>query len=415
MNRSPRNSGRVALTASRIIRGAIHGPRVPGAKRRSAPIVGMLATLLVCLSSSAMSAQSRATTATRLGPVLAQYPGQFTQVISVRELGNGSVLVVDEMDEAIFVLREGTAVPESVVRRGSGPGEAREIARVWPLGADTSIMKDHSMRRLLVFIGPRAVTTLGASDPLGQLAARERLIGVDGRGGLYYSAFRRDRSGRADIYDSTVVLRVDRARFTIDTVAILNSGFSQAAPPRVEAGGGARGAPRYSMAMTAPDQAAVFPDGTVAIARTNPYRVDWCSPTGGCRIGPPIAAGATDYRVADKEALLKLSESQATWPPTTRVDETVDWPTVKPPFHVAPWARDFSAVLPAPTGELLVLRTPSAGTPGMSYDVVDRTRGLIGTIAIPSNERLVAFGQGAAYVAVIDADGIQRLVRRSWR
>ena len=411
--RSPGATSPIVLPDSLVSWGAAHGPRAPCTQPLSVLACTMLAIIAVGLGPPGASAQSPTTAESRLGPILTRYPGEFTQVISVREFADGSVLVVDEHDETVAILRAGAAAPEFVVPRGSGPGEAWEMSRVWPLAADTSIMKDHSMRKLLLFVGARVAATVGAFDSLGRLAARERLVGVDLQGGLYYSAFRRDGSGRADIYDSTLVLRVDRARLTIDTVASLNSGFTRAAPPRVEAAGGPRGTARYSMVMEVPDQVAVFSDGTIAIARTNPYRVDWCFPKGPCRIGSPIAANATDYSVADKKALLELSAAQAIWPPTTNVDETVNWPVVRPPFRV--WARDFGAVLAAPTGELLVLRTPTATAPGMSYDVIDRTHGLIGTITIPSDERIIAFGRGAVYIATIDPDGIQRIVRRLWR
>lgn len=413
--RNPGTTSPIAPPDSLVSWDATHGPRALCKQRLSVFACIMLAAVAVCLGPPSASAQSPTTTESKLGPILARYPGEFTQVISVRELADGSIMVVDEKDETVAILREGAVAPEFVSLRGRGPGEAWEMSRVWPLAADTSIMKDHSLHRLLLFVGARVVATLGAFDPLGRLATRERLIGADGRGGLYYSAFRRDGRDRADIYDSTLVLRVDRARLTVDTVATLNSGFSRAVPSRAEAASGPRGAPRYSMEMEVPDQVAVFPDGTIAIARTNPYRVDWCLPKGTCRIGSPIAANATDYSVVDKKALLDLSEAQATWPPTTRVDETVNWPAIRPPFRGAPWARDFGAVLAVPTGELLVLRTPTASAPGMSYDVIDRARGLIGTITIPSDERIVAFGRGAVYIAMIAPDGIQRIVRRLWR
>src|SRR5207244_2243808 len=88
------------------------------------------------------------------------------------------------------------------------------------------------------------------------------------------------------LYDSTTLILLSFEPFTFDTV-----GSVRRVPARVDARYSADG--KLSSTTTRFNPLAVgekfllFADGSLAIARLDPYRVDWRSPNGKWTFGPP--------------------------------------------------------------------------------------------------------------------------------
>jgi len=168
------------------------------------------------------------------------------------------------------------------------------------------------------------------------------------------------------------------------------------------------------MSLNAPDQVAVFPDGWIAIARANPYRVDWCPLGQRCSVGPVLLASLPRMTDREKQAYLQVAAKTHGWPPTSDVSETSRWPRVVPPFVERPSRVDTGALFPMPDGSLLIERLPSADAMWMRYDIVPRSGIVAGQVRLPLGEQIVGFGRASVYVVATDADGLQRLRRHPW-
>jgi hypothetical protein len=366
---------------------------------------------------SGLPAQARP--ATRLAPPDVSLDEEFSVVASVRELTDGRVLVTDEREGRVVVvdLRTGDAV--QIGRTGAGPGEYRQVGRLWPLAADSSILKEPFSPRWLILSAAQVVTTVGPSDSSVRTVGPNRLMGTDGQGNVFWTQFARDAAGRPSLSDSLLLLRLNRGTQRVDTIARVQSengwstaaGVSASAPAVAASAGGAPQRRTYRIALTAPDQVAVFPDGWIAIARANPYRVDWCPPDRACRRGQAMGTESLPMTDREKRAYLAVAAATQTWPPTTDPAATAGWPTVVPPFATPTSRIDGSALVPLVDGRLLIERLPTAAVPVRRYDVISRSGALLSQLDLELVERIVGAGSRHLYVAVTDADGIQRLRR----
>jgi hypothetical protein len=157
--------------------------------------------------------------------------------------------------------------------------------------------------------------------------------------------------------------------------------------------------------LTTGEEAMLFPDGWLAVARLEPYRVDWRAPNGRWVRGSALPFTVVALNAREKEAYADRVERSSGTRPTMTAD--TPWPATMPPFLSRP-------LLDTPEGNLVVLRTQSADHPENRYDVVDRSGRLVRGMTLPGNQRLVGVGWRGAYVAETDDDGIQRLRRHPW-
>jgi hypothetical protein len=390
--------------------------RVPD-RLRALRICITLASCLVVLPSTWLRAQT--SPVTRLAAPTASLPEGFAVIASVRELSDGRVLVSDEKDGRLVVTNFASGSVVQIGRRGAGPGEYRQIGRIWPLSGDTTLVKEPFSPRWLLLHGSTVAATLGPDDADVRIVGLNRLLGVDARGHLVWSQFGRDANNRLALDDSLLVVRLDRASQRVDTIARVQSapGWSReagvtAAAPAVAASGG--GAPRrriFRIALSAPDEVVVFPDGWVALVRAHPYRVDWCAPAGRCVPGQPLAASPRTMSDREKRAYLAVAAATQTWPPTTDLNETAGWPNALPPFATPTSRVDASPVIALTDGRLLVERLPTADVPHRRYDILTRSGGAVRQLQLELAERIVGSSERHLYVAAMDEDGIQRLRR----
>jgi len=377
-------------------------------------------TLVVCAAavySEPLHAQP--SSLARLSAPTAVLSEDFSATASVRELADGRVLVSDEKEGRVFVADFTSGSVRQIGRSGAGPGEYRQVGRIWALAGDTTLIKEPFSPRWILLAGSAVVSTLGPGDDAVRTVGANRLVGSDALGNLVWTSFRRDANNRPALDDSLVVLRLNRPSGRIDTIASVqsSSGWSRAAgvadaAPAVAAGGG--GAPQrrtYRIGLSAPDEIAVFPDGWVAVVRAEPYRVDWCAPRQPCIAGRPLAGTRRPMTDREKQAYLAVAAATQTWPPTTDIAETAGWPNVLPAFATPTSRVDASAVIGLTDGRLLVERLPTADVPFRRYDIITRTGGAARQLQLELAERIVGSSARHLYVATTDEDGIQRLRR----
>jgi hypothetical protein len=334
-----------------------------------------------------------------LQPPDATLSEEFAVIGSLRELSDGRVLITDERENRIVVADFVSGVVQPVGRRGRGPGEYEQVSRLWAIGGDSSVMADRFSRRWLFFDGSRIVSTLSSDAAAIRMIGPGLIQGADRFGRIVAKVYSRGRSGATAFEDSMLVVRFNPALQNLDSIARVPSEFAVG---------------RASYGARPGDQVAVFPDGWVAIARVNPYGVEWCSPSGKCTAGPAPLAPARSMRDIDKRAYLRIATRTTHWPPTSDLEETTGWPEIVPPFIMPEGRLDGSALVAAPDGRLLIKRLAIAEAPHPRYDLIARNGAIVGEIVLPADQHIVAFGAKSVYVAVTNDDGIQRLSRHPW-
>ena len=365
--------------------------------------------LLIAAGICAPALAAQAPRAVPLGTPDITSPEEFTRVISVRELSDGRLLVSDRRDNRVVVL-DFAGRATQIGRVGSGPGEYRSAGLLIPFGGDSTAMFDGPAGRWLILSGDRPVATIAPDDPRAKHGSMS--VGI-GREYLYACKF--PPEGLHATSDPVVsLIRISRSTGRIDTIAQL---AGQSVRFRGDRGGGDR--PRVVSLSISPwsagDQALLFPDGSIGIARVDPYRVDWLMPDRTLRRGPALGDGAVPFTNAEKVAFMERA-ARGTGRPPLPPESRSDWPAEIPPFTSASaMLGDPSPALTAsPEGHLVVRRTQTSAHPNQRYDVVDRTGLLKHQLTLRADERLIGIGARHAYTIVTDADGIQRLRRYRW-
>ena len=341
----------------------------------------------------------------QLAPATALSDEEFTRILSVRELADGRVLVSDDRENRLVVVDLRSGAVRTLGRLGRGPGEFEQPDRLLATRGDSTLMRDRAnSRRWTLIVGDSVAGTIPPDDPT-VLATAGSLVGADSRG---YVLARRPGpladlgGGRARA--SSAVLRVDRATGRADTIAQVR-GTTVAAGTTPSGSTTTRA--NFILVFSVVDQAVLFPDGWVAIAYADPYRVDWHPPNAAVVRGDPIPW--TPVRVT--------AEEKQFWHDRMMEDAGTDRPF---DFSGTPFADEIppfrsQGLWPAPDGALLIHRERSRAAPGNDYEIIDRRGARVGTLRLPASERIVGFGAAAVYVAVKDDDGIERLRRHPWR
>lgn len=329
-------------------------------------------------------------------------PVEFTNIVGVRELNHGA-LVADRGEDRLLFLAWGEVSPRSVARPGGGPGEYQGVGQLLVLSGDSTLFIDLRRRwhvldreRIVATTGPGSSASSRLQLPLGGADRRGRVLAVN------YSG----RMGSAGWADSLLVLVAARDEQRIDTVFRIK-GPGGTGPIRLQPiPGRAQGIVPHHPLATA-DRALLFPDGWIAVVRAEPYRVDWRTPggswTGGAAL--PIEQSRVDEREKCAALSRLLGENLQCDPGIIR-----EWPAILPPFL----ALEEPVLFAAPSGHVIVRRTPRVTAPMNRYDVIDRFGRLTGTIRLSANEKIVGFGRRSVYLVLTGASDLQTLRRHPW-
>jgi hypothetical protein len=333
----------------------------------------------------------------------------FTTIGTVRELGDGRVIVVDNGDRVLQLADLVGGTLTQIGRQGGGPAEYRSPATLLALAGDTTWLTDPGNRRLLA-LGPDARPIAVVSDgwpmPGGEPGTRlPRAIDARGRGYLVGSGAMIGSTGEIVPLDSVPLLRVPRGSTADETL-----GYVRVAPRRISTtskNGALASVDIVIPPFPAQDAWQAFADGAVAIVRVRDYRVDWVLPDGRRVAGAPIAFSPVRVTQRDKDQIASGATNVRGAGPGAAVPKSApqrDWPEFKPPFPS-------TGVLAGSDGRLWVQRHSVATDTRTRYDVIDR-RGVVALkVEIPNGGRIVGFGPKAIYVARKDADDLQYLQR----
>ena len=344
---------------------------------------------------------------TPLPPPNASIDAEFTRIVGIRELADGRVLVADAGDRKLYVADFPTQRVSVIGREGGGPGEYRNVGQLFALAGDSTVLVDVQGGRWLLLRGAEIVQTVVADAPALRDGYRNP-SGADAAGFIIASRLMGAPNGPSvelPRQDSSHLFRVSRSSGRVDTIAAL-----QARPARIQTAG-PRGQPTSISITTNPlaagDLTAMFADGAVAIARVNPYRVDWILANGGRVVGSPLPFTRIPVTEREKNAVMMRQAARSGRGPAApgSID---DWPEVIPPFLTG-------ALLAAPDGRLWIRRTPTAQVPETIYDVVDRNGKVAARLTMSPNEAIAGIGRTMLYSLVTDDDGVQHLRRHPLR
>ena len=235
------------------------------------------------------------------GPALARsnatLTDRFSMVAAVRELSDGRVIVADWRENKISICSFKAMFCDALTRTGDGPGEYRRFGNLFPLAGDSTVIsadgrwnvfyKDHFVaQQRFPSEGVWAVDIAGV-DRTGRVLqiAPTHYLSHQGRGisepqeADALAVVRRRRTPQASLYflgkeaDTVATLRGTRGE-----VRAATSGTFHGAAIHY----------RLIKPLRAQQQALMFPDGWIAIALDEPYRVDWITPDGRRLRGAPL-------------------------------------------------------------------------------------------------------------------------------
>lgn len=354
----------------------------------------------------------------RLKPATGELQEEFTTIGSARELSDGRVLINDPREVRVVVADFKAGTVQQIGRKGQGPNEYGVAANLMALGADSTLMVDGATHRWLLFSGATIAVTLPPDAPILK-AVKTFARGADARGNVWGIQSRLDldplhmKAGTVTTSpsDSDYVIRANRATIKLDTVATVRSAISRLSVT-ADAQGKVTSASVMRLPLAVGEEAALFADGWFAIARLDPYRVDWISPEGKVSKGQPIPVTPIKSTKAEKDAYFERQQAgQAAAgraSPAPSVQRQLDalrdlFPDQFPPFT--------NGLIAGGDGKLYLRHPVSMNYLDYRYDIVDRGGKLIGVLLMGKNERIVAVTKTAVYVAWKDADDIERLRR----
>lgn len=356
----------------------------------------------------------------RLSEPDASYPEAFSLVQGLLELPDGRVMIADPLGQALVIADLEVGGADTLGSVGQGPEEYRQPDGVFALPGDSVLLVDLGNARLTV-IAPDG--SFGATMPIAQegpgpgpglLIVLPRA--VDSRGRVYFQPVGGGRGPQ--LPDSAAVVRWDRGSGAMDTVAMVKL------PEMKQSRSGGPGS-QAVMIMPVPlspqDAWAVSWDGRVAVARADPYHVEWIHVDGKVVRSGPIAFEPVRIRRADKlewaEALgggirigimvengqRRMSLSRGGGGREEPDIDSFDWPDNKPAFAD-------NGVRVTPEGDMWVQRHVAAGEP-IEFDVFGASAELKGKVIVPASREIVGFGRGTVYAVRTDDLGLRWLER----
>lgn len=364
-----------------------------------------------------------------LGSPLESHPVPFGLVNTVRELPDGSVLVADPLGGVLVRLAPGLQRADTLGRTGSGPGEFRQPDAVWPHPGDSTLVVDLGNARLTLLSAegrpgrtrPLALGEPGPGGPPLLLLPR----GVDAGGRLYIEGPRLALQGTPP--DSVDIQRLGPVGSEPERLARVRLPASR----QQSSGSGGNVAVRVTPVPLSPvDAWGVGMDGSVAVARSEPFRLEWIRPDGRVVRGPDVPWRPVPIREAEREewdrergrsgggiavgmtvqdgrTTLSFGRGGVPGVPGTggaRADlEAMPWPAAKPPFVGG-------TVWVDPLGRAWVRLSRPAGEAPL-FQLFDGEGRPVVQVRFPPDRRLVGFGDGALYAVHVDEMDLQRLER----
>ena len=339
--------------------------------------------------------------------ITVKLPADIATVSGARELKDGRLLISDQTRAAVYLIDPKTGAAQKIGSAGGGDMQYAQPGGFYSGVADTIYLLDRGQARVSVIspagaiIGTRSIRRKGYS---GSSDADLDLQQVDSRALAYFL----DRGSRlsaalgAVSSDSAPLLRFDASRQHYDTVALLRQAQKKItqADEHMQITREVHGTPRDGWGVAA--------DGSVAIVRASPYRIDWYAGSGKVSRGPVIAFEPIPYTAEDKAAVSNAALKNA--PKAGIVDadgneKKMSSAGADESFAATKAPFDPTNIIVSSEGQVWVPRNQRFGVKTVLYDVFDRQGQRIDRVVLPSGSRVIGFGPGSAYVVERDEKG----------
>lgn len=391
---------------------ATDGLSVRGRVRRWSRVAFVAAALLVATVACADRPPRTEIPLLTLGAPLARSAEGYTFISSIRILPDDRVHLVDPRESRLVILTPALSDPRPTSRRGPGPNEWLTATPLFAMRGDTSLQPDPVSRRWRIWRDTAIIRTLPPDAPLGVWAGFLPK-GADVDGHVLITVREDPRLEHTRIgptADRFAAVRVEMLTARVDTVATLAD-----APATIEVvSTGATSAPARVLsrgAFATGEDAVMFSDGAVAVARLHPYRVDWFWPrTRDSLLGAPFGIAGTPVDERERAAYLAryrstIASLERAEPEMRRVmmRRFTDFPAEIPPFGA-------NALLAGGDGRLYIRRSETARDTLPQYDIIDRNARLIGRLILNQVDmRLVAATPAHWYVTRRDETDVEYL------
>lgn len=367
--------------------------------------------VLLCASQvCAASVHAQVLKPITLKPATATLDFEFDGLTSVRELSDGRAIVTDGGAQKPYLVDFSTNTATVLGRIGKGPGEWTHVGLVYSIGNDSTVMHDMASRRWLLFGKGKIGSTIPPDNPAVK-ATQGYIDGADELGHVLVKRGAPPRNGETELTrkDSIAVVLVNRATAIGDTVAKV-----RVAPHiwvyEADSLGTHKNYSKPTEANAQEEAVALAPDGTLALLRMDPLRVDWRSPTGQWTKGPPLPLLPDAVNARERKAIqdrYKKALSAYNGDPRLRPAP----PMIPSSYNV--WTP-IRGLFIASDGRLIMRRTTTASIPAKRYVVVNRRGTIDGQFTLGENEDIVGFGPKYLYVLSRNEDDIQTLRRHPW-
>lgn len=373
----------------------------------------------------ALASASDSGGAMSLGTPSATFPEDFGTIQTVRELRDGRVMVADPLGGALYLVDMEAGTRETLGTEGQGPGEYRQPDTVWRIRGDSTLLVDLGNAR---FMTMDADFAFGETSPLSTGDPRSGLVvalpqGVDADGNIYARSMGGGMGG--ELPDSGAILRISRDDFAVDTLGMY---LLQERVLEESGGPDNRNVSITQIPLSPEDSWGVGADGAIVVARAADYHVEWIGADGSVTVGSPVPYEPVALGTAEKEEWLasrgqqgggigisvSINDSGAMQTSFRRggmgmggrdeptIDD-YDFPEVKPPFYDGRIVVD-------PLGRAWVRRHVDAGADA-TYDLFDRSAEHVATYTLPTNKRVIGFGDGTLYAVAFDEFDLSYLER----
>ncbi len=314
----------------------------------------------------------------------AEFPATFDRVGSYVATSDSTGFVADPTGRRLVAVNWVDGSTRDLVRDGDGPGEASSIGQLVP-SPDGAVLLDPRQRQLMLI---RPDGSVSEEFRLDSLPLGVTLRAADSSGQLFFE-WRGIRQAAAP--DSAYILRWGRGG-AVDT-----AGRILAAPMHNITI--TRGTSRNVMLFGAPyaptDLWAANYDGSIALLRVHPARLEVVARAGTRTAGPLLAPPRITLTQADRDS--------ASIPDELRAE--VAWPELLPPFSGRLlWCQD---------SDLLLAPREMGADSVPSILVLEATGQPQGVFTLNREERIVGCDATYMYSTLPDTAGLEQLLRRS--
>ena len=334
-------------------------------------------------------------------PVPIKVTGDLATASGARELKDGRILISDAKRAAVYIIDPKAGTTQQIGSAGGGDTQYAQPGGFYAGVADTVYLLDRAQARVLVIspsgtiVGSRSIRQKGVTQ---SSTADVDFQQVDSHVLSYFAdrGLRLNAALGALASDSAALIRFNPSSQHRDTITLLRQAQKKVtqADEHMQMTREIHGSPRDGWGIAA--------DGSVAVVRSSPYRIDWYSPTGKLSRGPTISFDPIPF-TADEKAAISAAASKSGprggFSDAAGTEKNYSFSGSDELFAPTKAAFDPTDIIVSSDGHVWVPRNQRFGIKTVLYDVFDRQGERIDRVELPAGNRVIGFGPNSVYTA----------------